>query len=272
MAIFQCNYRSKVQGRSVFFNVILPEQCEKDVPAIYMLHGTNSNCFDWIKALSLERYATARSIAVVMPTCDNSYYTDMKYGFPHYTHIIEELIPYTRKMFGLSDKREKTFVSGFSMGGYGAVKLALRNPDMFAAAAPMSGVFNLPEWWKTKGDDDTIPFTVWGPDYKDVFPGSDDDLFKLVKDFETNGKPKPWIYQCCGTEDSLIGDNRKFRDFIKDKGFRYEYEEWPGAHTWDYWDEAIPKCIDFCKKYMKENGVEEYLNGRFPSSVERVTY
>ncbi len=273
MAVFQCSYRSRVQGRSVFFNVIIPEQCEDDIPVVYMLHGTNATAYDWIKALSIERYATARSIAVVMPSCDNSYFCDMKYGYRQYTYLMEELIPYCRKMFRLSEKREKNFVSGLSMGGYGAMRTALLNPDVFAAAAPMSGVFDIYDCWcggSLGNSDKTIPITVWGEDYENVLKLPEYDLYKMVESFESSGRQKPWIYQCCGTEDFLNADNNKFREFMSGRGFRYEFEQWKGAHTWDFWDEALPKVFDFFKKYMKENGVEQCLNGRFPSSVVKV--
>ena len=270
MAIFQCNHRSKVQGRSVNFNVIIPEQCEDDIPVCYMLHGINATPFDWIKSMSIERYATARSIAVVMPQADNSFYADMKYGFKFYTYIVEELIPYCRKLFHFSDKREKNFISGFSMGGYGCTKIAMRNPEMFAVCAPMSGVFSFYENFKKEVDIRAIP--VWGDNVVEAVHNTEDDVYYLIDELVKSGKPKPWIYQCCGTEDGLIEDNRKMREFMKDKGFHYQYEEWAGAHTWDFWDEAIPKCLDVCKIYMKENGVEENLNGRFPGSIVKVEY
>jgi len=271
MAIFQCNHRSKVQGRSVNFNVIIPEQCEDDIPVCYMLHGVNATPFDWIKSMSIERFATARSIAVVMPQADNSFYTDMKYGFKFYTYIIEELIPYCQKLFHFSTKREKNFISGFSMGGFGCTKLALTNPDMFAVCAPMSAVFEFQSMYKENGVDPRA-VAAFGPDCADKLEGTMEDNYYNVEQLVASGKPLPWFYQCCGTEDALIEGNRKFRDFMQDKGFHYEYEEWAGGHTWDYWDEAIPKCLDVCKIYMKENGVEEYISDRFPGSVVRKVY
>lgn len=167
-------------------------------------------------------------------------------------------------MFGLSDKREKTFISGFSMGGYGCLRFALKNPDVFAACAPMSSGIT----WDDIGND-SLMVPVFGLDWKNEVKKPEYDLFALAENCKGE---KPWIYHCCGTEDFLIEDNRKFRDFIKDKGFHYQYEEWAGAHTWDFWDEAIPKCLDVCKIYMKENGVEENLNGRFPGSIVKVEY
>ena len=262
MAVFQCSYRSKIQGRSVFFNVIVPEQCEKDIPVAYMLHGVNASHFDWLKALSIERYATARDIAIVMPNSDNSCYADMEYGFPHYSFIINELIPYTRKMFNLSDKREKTFIGGFSMGGQGCLKIGLRNPEIFGAIGAMSCGFQ-------SGGNPITATMAFGKDYKDKVIRNENDVFYLVDQLKDSTSPKPWIYHCCGTEDAALEKARAGRDHMEGKGFHYVYEEWAGAHTWDFWDEALPKILDFFQEYMHENNVEQYLNDRIPSSVVR---
>ena len=87
----------------------------------------------------LERIRSERGLAVVMPGVERSYYTDMASGPRWWTHVSEELPRLVAAMFPVSDRREETFVAGLSMGGYGAFKLALRQPGRFAAAASLSG-------------------------------------------------------------------------------------------------------------------------------------
>ena len=258
MAVFHCDYRSKVMEGNVSFNVIVPEQCIEDIPTVYLLHGIAGNQNDWLRFSAIERYAVERSIAVVMPAGDKSFYTDMKYGRKYYTFISEELIEYTRKMFRLSCKREKTFVAGLSMGGYGALKFALSKPDTYAACASISGVPDICSRLEDGISNRTVAQSVWGEDYLNTVRGSDSDIFELVSRFETSGKPKPWVFQVCGTDDGLYENNLTFKSFIEGKGFTYKFDNGPGAHTWDVWDYWIPYALDFFKEYMRENGVEEY--------------
>jgi S-formylglutathione hydrolase FrmB len=82
--------------------------------------------------------------------------------------VSEELPRYVQAVFPLSDWREDNFVAGSSMGGYGAFKLALNQPDRFAAAISLSGVLDIRDFARSKGIDLTYEegpgdhtFDVW---------------------------------------------------------------------------------------------------------------
>jgi len=267
MALFRCSYRSKVMEGNVSFNVIVPEQCIDDIPTVYLLHGIAGTEDDWIRFSAIERYAVENSIAVVMPAGAKSFYTDMKYGLKYYSFISGELMDYTRKMFRLSDKREKTFLAGLSMGGYGALKFALSLPDKYAACATISGVCDVAARFKGGAGNSIAAVAAWGEDYENTLPGSDDDNLELVRRFETNGKIKPWIFQACGTDDGLYENNISFKKYLEGRGFVTEYGECPGAHTWDVWDYFIPKVLEFFKRYMKENGIEENVDKAYTQPI-----
>lgn len=267
MAFFRCDYRSDKLGGNTSFNVIIPEQCIRDIPTVYLLHGISGTQDDWTRFTAIERYAVERSIAVVMPSGDKSYYTDMKYGRKYYSYISEELVEYTRKIFPLSKKREKTFIAGTSMGGYGSLKAALTRPETFAACATVSGVPDIHLRLADGVSNRDVAKAIWGDDYLDVLKGSDSDIFELVKRLEASGGKKPGIYQVCGTEDAFYENNLLFRDFIKERGFRYEYDEGPGGHTWDFWDLWIPRVLDFFKEYMRDGGVEEYIDRDYTQPI-----
>ena len=255
MAVFHCDYRSKVMEGNVSFNVIIPEQCLEDIPTVYLLHGIAGNHDDWFRFSAIERYASERGLAIVMPAAGKSFYTDMVHGPSYYTFITKELCDYVRRIFPLSSKREKNFVCGLSMGGYGALKICLSNPDSYAACGSLSGVPDIYERLKD-GANKKVAEAVWGDDYLKKIPGSKDDLYALIEKIQENGQKKPWIFQACGTDDSLYENNLKFKAFVESRDFTYEYGEGPGAHTWDVWDYWIPKALDFFKRYMAENGVK----------------
>jgi enterochelin esterase-like enzyme len=51
------------------------------------------------------------------------------------------------------------------------------------------------------------------------------------------------MYLAIGTEDNLLPSNRLFRDFLEDEGADFFYEEGPGAHTWQFWNEYIDRGL-----------------------------
>ena len=68
-------------------------------------------------------------------------------------------------------------------------------------------------------------------------------ILELAKNFPSN-KPKPKIYATCGTEDDLLKDNHNFRDEMKNTAFDYTYEEWPGGHDWNFFNESLIKILE----------------------------
>ena len=254
MAIIQVQFYSECLKVQTKFNMILPEPCEDDVPVVFLLHGMYNNEEQWIRNSSILRYATARNLAVVMPDAGNSYYTDMKYGGNYYTYVTKELVEYVRKVFPVTKNRDKTFIAGLSMGGYGAVKCALSLPEQYAACASLSGCLDVTDCLiKSQGTLDPFFCAIWGDDYLTVFPGSKDDIYALVEKNEREGARKPWIFQACGTDDFLYENNRKMKEFIEKHGYVYRYTEGPGAHNFTVWDRDIVPALDFFLEYMKQN-------------------
>jgi putative tributyrin esterase len=222
-------------------NVILPQMMDLkggNLPVLYLLHGLSDDHTAWCRNTSIERYVEQKELAVVMPAANRSFYTDMKFGYPYGTFISEELPKIVRLFFHVSDRREDTFIAGLSMGGYGALKMALVHPGQYAAAASLSGAVDMAA---VPGLDDSIELELIFKD-KYKLAGSDDDLFYLArKTCELPVKPK--IYQCCGTDDFLYAANIKFRDFMNGLSFDFIYEEEPGTHEWGYWDKKIQKVL-----------------------------
>ena len=253
MALFRCSYRSKLLAKRVEFNLVLPEDCTGDVPVVMLLHGLSGNQDEWLENCPLQKLAAQYSVAFLLPDGSKSWYCDMKYGDPFCSYIRDELLDYARSVFPLSRQREKTFVAGLSMGAYGALKMALGAPGRFAACGAMSGAVDI-RARMSLGDKDGQARAIWGDDYLEAIPGSPDDTYHLARQLEAAGLPKPWIYQSCGTEDKRLGENHLFRDFIKDRGYVYEYYEGPGRHNWDFWGVQILHVLDFFVKCMEANG------------------
>lgn len=248
MAILEVSFRAQSLNMDTYFNVILPQNGpEEDIPTLYLLHGMHGNHSHWLNKSCIEQYANERKLAVIMPDGENSYYTDMKYGKNFYTYVADELVDYTRRIFKISRKREKTFICGLSMGGYGALHTALKKPEQYAAAASLSGVVDIASRVKTCSWTKEAA-AIWGDNFMNEVPDSDADLLWLVKTFPDN-LPRPRIYVACGRQDTLYKDNITFRDFMytvgKEKGFDFKYEEGDGAHNWEFWNKWVVPAIDF---------------------------
>ncbi|MCD9025933.1 alpha/beta hydrolase [Cohnella silvisoli] len=240
MALFQCQFFSETLEISASMNVILPQQKGKLFPTLYLLHGLSDDHTSWCRQTSIERYASAKGIAVVMPAVNRSFYTDMSHGAKYWTFVSEELPELARSFFPLSASREHNFAAGLSMGGYGAMKLGLSFPDRFAAVASLSGALDV----------NRLAVETFSNDIQHIFsdpstiPGSSADLFALAERV-AGSNSSPLLYQCCGTEDFLYEDNIRFREHCLKLELPLVYEEEPGDHEWGYWDRKIQRVLDW---------------------------
>lgn len=254
MILNEVNFFSETLGLRSTMYVLLPQRTLADARnkrtrkyrTLYLLHGHSDDHTAWMRWSSIEKYAEGLNLAVVMPAVHLSFYTDMAHGPAYWQFISEEVPTLVRDMFSLSAARQDNFVAGLSMGGYGAFKLALSHPDRFAAAASLSGAVDISEVVRPKKQD---PLNKeWLVEMRNVFgdlrkvPGSKHDLFRLAKE-TARGSVKPRLYQCCGTEDFLIADNRRFRDAVRKLPLDLTYEEGPGIHEWAYWDKMIQNVL-----------------------------
>ncbi|WP_046213459.1 alpha/beta hydrolase [Paenibacillus wulumuqiensis] len=257
MALMQCNFYSEVLGLSTSMNVIIPQETHSQIgmeghttggrhPVLYLLHGLSDDHTIWLRRTSIERYAAAYGLAIVMPNVHRSFYTDMQQGGKYFTFVSEELPRLTESFFQVSDRREDRFVAGLSMGGYGALKLGMSLPDRYAAAASLSGATDITSLYK-RGDEE------YTAEIKRIFgsleemQGSSNDLFHLAERLSAAepGTRLPQLYQCCGTEDFLYDDNIRFRDHVRQLGIELTYEEEPGMHEWGYWDTKIQRVLEW---------------------------
>ncbi len=249
MALITCNFHSDVLGFGTAMTVILPEQTKSQIgmehavagkkhPTLYLLHGLSDDDTIWLRRTSIERYVAGLGIAVVMPNVHRSFYADMAFGGQYWTFLTEELPRAARSFFPLSEHRAHNFVAGLSMGGYGAFKWALSYPEQFAAAGSLSGALDLAERQNKEFARDM--FLAFGDQ---PISGTGNDLLELLKRNADKKDDLPVLYQCCGTEDFLYGDNVTFRSACEQAEIPLVYEEGPGAHNWAYWDAQIQRFL-----------------------------
>ena len=255
MAFLQVQFYSKTLNVCSTVNVILPEADQGigvdaskvgTLPKVlYLLHGYSDDHSIWMRRTSVERYAAQHNLAVIMPAVNHSFYCNEVQGERYWDYVSDELPKIMHTFFRLSDKPEDTFVAGLSMGGYGAMKLALTYPERFGAAASFSGVTDIADMSHRSEQSLLQMDRIFGS--HDSIAGTDDDLLYLLKK-NAKAKHKPRLYVSCGTKDFLYENNLEFRDYALAKGdaLDYSYSETEGlAHEWAFWDAEIEKLLNW---------------------------
>jgi S-formylglutathione hydrolase FrmB len=259
MALLDVHAFSDVLGQQVSFHVLLPQPTTRQIgvasskaraayPVLWLLHGLSDDHTIWLRRTSIERYAAERNLAVVMPAAARSYYQDMASGPRYWTFFTEELPSLCQSWLPLSDRREDQFVAGLSMGGYGALRMALAKPERYAAAASLSGALDLKRRLREAGKEGSrISRAEWmgivGPELN--ITGTDADLEFLARKVASSSGQKPKLFLSCGTEDDLLNDSRGFHQHLDALSYAHEYHESPGGHDWAYWDAAIQRVLDW---------------------------
>ncbi len=261
MALLHSHFFSNTLGRQVSCEVILPEKstrligmdsAENRQQVLWLLHGASDDETIWQRRTSIERYVAGRGLAVVMPSVEISSYSNLAHGGRFYDYVAKELPEVMRGFFGFSDKREDNFICGLSMGGGGALKIGLANPDKYSVIGCLSaGIFNREVYdgvMKIDPKENRRGYIQF--DGRNI-KGTEEDLCGNAERIIRENLPVPRIYHSTGSEDFLLGAAHFTRDFFgKFEGnpFDYVYEEDPGAHTWDYWDEHIQHFLEYVYK------------------------
>ena len=265
MAFLNCHIYSHALFSNISFNICLPTPTSGDkvnydtlkrdfgyengLPVAYLLHGMFGDANSWVRFSNVDRYAQDRRIAVVTCSAGNNFYQNLPGGLQYETFFTKELPAYICALFPVSPRREDTFIGGFSMGGYGALHLALAAPQVYGKAASMSGALDIVSLYQSsKKNTAPSPFN-WNAMFGDpeALEGSGSDLFAQYQRCAEKGCA-PALYQTCGTEDFLYQMNLAARDRFLAMGADLTYTEGPGGHDWTFWDREIPNVLDWFLK------------------------
>jgi len=246
MALLTCDFFSDALQVGTSMTVILPQRTEAQIgvagagadgppPLLYLLHGLSDDHTAWQRYTAIGRYAEAAGLAVVMPAVHRSFYTNEAHGHRYWDFVSEELPDVVHDFFRVTDRPDQTFVAGLSMGGYGALKLALTRPERYAAAASLSGGLDLRMLMLLPERGDLLD-RVFGGAVSD-----ENDVFTLLQ--QASGVPP--LYLGCGTEDPLLPGTRRFADEATAAGVDVTLDLRPGTHEWAVWDAMIADVIDW---------------------------
>ena len=243
---------------------------DKRYPVIYLLHGLTSNYLSW-PALGAPRAAAGLDLILVMPDAGNSWYAnwaesaeEQKNAWEDY--MVRDLIGHVDSTYRTIAGREGRAINGLSMGGYGALMLGLRHPDLFCSIASHSGALsfargagerlrsgqatpprrNAPSEKAdpriaTEGFRSQAERTPKGKLFVKAEEADAYDPFKLV--LSVPKEKLPFISLDCGTEDRLIGANLEFAKLLMENKIPFLFAESPGGHTGAYWSREIRTSV-----------------------------
>jgi len=214
----------------------------------FILHGYSGSAFDWPGNTNLQNLADRFAMILVCPDGGyDSWYLDspMISDSQYETHIIRELYQEISQRYPVQKNRESHFITGLSMGGHGALFLAVRHPEIFGTAASMSG-----------GVDLTYSKKSWEIAQKigsfDEYPQNWEkySVTNMTEEFQA---ARLSVLIDCGTEDFFLEINRKLHEKLLNAGIPHFYIEAPGGHTWQYWVRALPLHLQFFQQTQSQN-------------------
>jgi S-formylglutathione hydrolase FrmB len=221
---------------------------------ITLLHGFYGCSSDWTRLSAAARYAYDKGYILICPGAGNSFYHNMVYGPPYYDIMTKYLSRELRKIFRIPAERERNHIAGLSMGGYGAMRVGLLNPDLYATIGSFSGALDvvaLTELFKLTPPEARGFVT---PIFGDSFSVPDEaNLLKIAPLAAEKSKAAGQrILVTCGKQDELghrvYTQNRNFLETAKKLPLNLTYREWDGSHEWKFWDRSIAEFIGFIDK------------------------
>ncbi|MGM9521294.1 MAG: alpha/beta hydrolase [Oscillospiraceae bacterium] len=123
----------------------------KTYPVLWMLHGATGDYNDFLQDCRMQRNLRGHEVIVVMPNGINSDYanhSEFGTGYNYTDFFFDELVPFIYGTFPASRKPEDNYISGFSMGGAGALMLGLLHPERFGGIAPLGSSIRESEFLK----------------------------------------------------------------------------------------------------------------------------
>ena len=253
---------SKILKKKVNYSIYLPagyQENSRSYPVLYLLHGYTDNETGWTSFGEVQSIADATiasgeatPMIIAMPDAGVDWYVNSYDGKTLYEDFfIKEFITHIESTFRARGKSEFRAVAGLSMGGHGTLVYALKHPDKFAAAAPLSAaVWTKEEIIKTPVDQWNNYFGfIYGPDLEGEaritsHVRQNNGLF-MVEDGDTEKIKKVKFFIDCGDDDFLIKGNMALHAAMIDKKIPHEFRVRDGAHTWDYWRTSLPEVLRF---------------------------
>ncbi|MDR2557008.1 MAG: esterase family protein [Bacteroidales bacterium] len=274
---------SKILGMPIKYSVLLPADYVKNpnkrYPVVYLLHGLGDDHKSWNdKWLNIAGYIDIwenteglEQMIYIMPQGFRSYYVNRYDGkFNYMDMFIEEFVPKMDTVYRTVADREHRAVAGYSMGGFGAMILASKHPEIFSVSVPLSMSFRTDEQYMTESA------SGWDNQWGAVFGGKGLNGEARLTDYYKQHCPYymfteqtvpqylsvKYFYDCGDDEEQLLVANNRLHTQLRNIGFAHEFRVRNGAHTSSYWANAMQKALPYissCFNGVPYSGEENIL-------------
>ena len=229
--------------------VFVPEgSTATDLPMVILLHGVYGSCWAWpmragahLTAQRLINENKIKPMILVMPS--DGLWGDGSAYLPHNSFdfekwIVEDVPNAVIELIPQASGRSPKFISGLSMGGFGALRIGSKYPEEFKGISGHSSITSLEQ----------MNLFVEEPlDNYTQNVSTDEDVFLTMS---KNSDQLPQLHFDCGKDDLLIEHNRKLHQQLLDIGIQHSYHEFEGAHEWEYWEEHLKDTLLFFDKLI----------------------
>lgn len=237
MSVVEGKYFSEVLNRKKSFIAVLPSKIkENDITkSIILLHGIQGDETDWIRNIDLEKLSDKYNISFICPSGENSFYTDHKNGDLFGEAIGKEFYEKVHQLFNISKRREDNGIAGFSMGGYGALRLGLKYYQLYSYI----GAFSPALIFYKKNRNEPLFNKVFSRGLEN----SENDINNLYGCFVKESQDKLDIHLTCGIEDPLNKYTKELYYFLKDGNAAVDYIENLGFHDFTLWRKDLIRLL-----------------------------
>jgi S-formylglutathione hydrolase FrmB len=241
-------FHSRALDRPMSYRVLGPVTAGARLPIVYLLHGGGGRFQDWTNHSDVARFA--RDLLLVAVQGDYSYYTDAaaRPRDRYETYLLDDLPADVQARFPARGERAGRALVGVSMGGYGAVKAALRRPDQYGFAGGLSAALDV-----TRRPFHVRRYSQWRT-FRDIFGAADSDSRRHNDPFLLAGaadpRALPFLHLTCGANEGLLGPNRDFAALLARRGIAHQFREVPGGHDWKQWDAQLESVFASLRQHL----------------------
>lgn len=256
--------KSSLLRKTIQYAVLLPESytdTSRRFPVVYLLHGFGDNQEAWYKGGRIQWYAGQHAallgeVIFVMPQGFNTYWVNKYNGsFPLQDMLTEELIPLIDSAYRTKADPGQRALMGYSMGGYGALMTAAKNPDYFQTAVALSMSFRTDAQYLLE------PQSVFDYQWAPVFGGqgmagqarlnpyfiAHSPFHFFATEEASSRRGQRYLIDCGDDEESLSFTSNALHSLLMDNQINHEYRMRSGGHSWDYWHASLPEAFSFMR-------------------------
>lgn len=284
-------FESKILNQEIKYATVLPEgyfESKKSYPVLYLLHGLGDNEISWLEyghvVQYLDHMVKKKSIEpfiCIMPQGFRSYYSDFYDGsFSYQQMFVKELVPFIDSQYRTLPSAGKRAVIGYSMGGFGALMLPLKHPDIFSVSIPLSASIRTDVQYISEDQNG------WNEQWGKIFGGVNEigksritdyymqnSPFYLIKNKSSEELKKiAFFIENGDKENTLCRSNEELHMLLLEKQVPHIYNIKAGGHEFRFWRDALPEAFRFAdaqfrgKIYTPEAKTEKQVYS-FPKTL-----